>query len=486
MNEIKDRIELAPGLEISRIVTGLWQVADMERDGSELDPLAAAKSLSSYVDAGLTTFDMADHYGSAEVIAGRLLTERPENDVRCLTKWVPEPGGTTRDGVRAAVERALDRLQSERLDLLQYHAWNYADPSYLDELFYLDELRQEGLIAHLGLTNFDAAHLRIVLDAGIDVASNQVSFSLIDQRAAAGLCALCEERGVGILAYGTLAGGFLTERWVGRPEPGAGELTTWSQMKYKRFIDEAGGWESFQSLLSALKSTANRLGVSMANAASRFILEQPAVAAVIIGARPGQSEHVDDNRRILDLAPDPGAWDALREALKTMTPIPGDCGDEYRKPPFLTASGDLSHHIDKLPPPYPTKIGADGRTLALSGTVWENLAGFSRATRRGQRIFVSGTTATHGDRVIGRGNPMAQTDFIIDKLEGAVQSLGGRLEDVVRTRIFIRNVDDWEPVSRAHGRRLGHVQPANTLVQAGLVGDDYLVEMEADAIASDG
>ena len=158
-----------------------------------------------------------------------------------------------------------------------------------------------------------------------------------------------------------------------------------------------------------------------------------------------------------------------------------DCGDEYRKPPFLTASGDLSHHLDKLPSPYPTRSGADGRTQALSGTVWEDIAGFSRAVRKGDHILVSGTTATHGDKVIGGQDPGAQTQFVIDKIEGAIQSLGSRLEDVVRTRIYIRNIDDWEPVSRAHGQRFGHIQPANTLVQAGLIGDHYLVEIEAEA-----
>jgi enamine deaminase RidA (YjgF/YER057c/UK114 family) len=195
----------------------------------------------------------------------------------------------------------------------------------------------------------------------------------------------------------------------------------------------------------------------------------------------GQSEHIDSNRHLLDIALDDTDRSAIGDALKALTPIPGDCGDEYRKPPFLTASGDLSHHIDALPAPYPTKAGAGGRTQALSGTIWEDLAGFSRAVRQGRRICVSGTTATHGDRVIGAGDPVAQTHYVIDKIEGALQSLGGSLEDVLRTRIFIRRMDDWEAVSRVHGERFGLVQPANTLVRADLVGEDYLVEIEAEA-----
>jgi len=483
MEQQNTHTELAPDLRISRIITGLWQVADMERDQQTLNLEQTAQSMKAYADAGLTTFDMADHYGSAEEIAGIFSNKYADGrDVQLLTKWVPEPGGSSRDTVRQAVQRSLDRLQTDHLNLLQYHAWNYAHPSYLDELFYLQELQEEGLIRHLGLTNFDTAHLSIVSESGINVVSNQICFSLLDQRAANDMTRLCEEKGVSILAFGTLAGGFLTEKWLEQPEPTVEDLSTWSQMKYKRYIDAAGGWVKFQTLLTALKQTADEHKVSMANVASRFILEQPAVGAVIIGARLGESEHIRNNQSLLNFTPDTDAWQAIESAIENLTPIPGDCGDEYRKPPFLTASGDLSHHVDKLPPPYPTKPGNDGRTQALSGTVWEDIAGFSRAVRKGNRVFVSGTTATHGDRVIGGQDPAAQTHFAIDKIEGALQSLGGRLEDVVRTRVYIRNIDDWEPVSRAHGKRFGHIQPANTLVQAGLIGDDYLVEVEAEAV----
>lgn len=487
MKKQNTHTDLAPDLRISRIVTGLWQIADMERDQQSLDLGKTAQSMKAYTEAGLTTFDMADHYGSAEEIAGIFSHQYvDDDDVQIFTKWVPEPGGSSKETVRQAVQRSLDRLQTDRLDLLQYHAWNYADASYLDELFYLQELQEEGLIRHLGLTNFDTVHLSIVLETGINVVSNQICFSLLDQRAANDMTRLCEEKGVKILAFGTLAGGFLTEKWLSQPEPEMDNLETWSQMKYKRYIDEAGGWKNFQSLLKAIKQTADDHKVSMANVASRFILEQPAVGAVIIGARLGESEHIENNQALLSFTTEAENWHAIKEALIELTPIPGDCGDEYRKPPFLTASGDLSHHIDELPAPYPTKRGTDGHTRALSGTVWEDIAGFSRAVRKGNRIIISGTTATHGDKVIGGQDPTAQTHFAIDKIEGAVQSLGGQLEDVVRTRIYIRKIDDWEPVSRAHGQRFGHIQPANTLVQAGLIGDEYLVEMEAEAIMGGG
>ena len=165
-----------------------------------------------------------------------------------------------------------------------------------------------------------------------------------------------------------------------------------------------------------------------------------------------------------------------------MRPIPGDCGDEYRRPPYLTAAGDLSDHLESLPPPFEVRSGDDGRIRVLSGTIWEELAGFSRAVQCGDRILISGTTATHGDQVIGGDDPASQANFVIDKIEGALLSLGATLEDVVRTRIYLKNMTHWEAVAKVHGRRFRGTLPANTLVSADIVGSEYLVEIEAEAL----
>ena len=490
------RVALAPGLSISRVLTGLWQLADMERDGRTIDLESTAAAMQPYVDAGLTTFDMADHYGSAELVAG-LFRSRHSGSVQCLTKWVPKPGRVPKADVRAAVERALGRLRTEAIDLLQYHAWNYADPSWLETLYDLQDLKREGLIRELGLTNVDTAHLRMVRASGIEVVSNQVSFSLLDQRAATGLAPFCEASGVRLLAYGTVAGGWLTVKWLGQPEPDWERTGTWSMMKYGRVLRVAGGpstgsgpsrassrggWEALQRVLAAAAVVAARHGVSIANVATRYILDQPGVAGVIVGARLGERAHIDDTLKLFSFTLSDADRAALRAALDTLQPIPGDCGDEYRTPPFLTASGDLSHHLQTMPSPYASVAGADGRTRCLTGTVWETAAGFARAVRHGQHIAVSGTTATLGDRAIGGQDAASQTHFAIDKIEGALQSLGAALTDVIRTRVYVRHGHDWEAVARAHGARFGRIQPANTLVGAELIGDEYLVEVEADAV----
>lgn len=481
------RTQLAPGLSISRVLTGLWQLADMERDGRRVDLDALAEAMRPYAGAGFTTFDMADHYGSAEIVAGKFRAKagvERDGGVELLTKWVPRPGGVTRAEAREAVERALERLQGRTIDLLQFHAWTFDDPRWLDTLGFLDELRVEGLVRHLGVTNFDTAHLRIALASGIPLVSNQVSFSLIDRRAAGAMAALCRERGVQLLAYGTVQGGWLSQRWLGQDEPDWEHLATWSQMKYGRFIRAAGGWAALQHLLRTLDANARRHGVSIANVASRWVLEQPAVAGVIIGARLGESAHVDDNQRLFSFALDAEDHAAIDAVTATLAPIPGDCGDEYRRAPFLTASGDLSHHLDELPAPYPVVESANGRQRCVSGTTWETTFGYSRAVRTGNRVLVSGTTATHGDRPIGIGDATAQAHFAIDKIEGALRSLGARLEDVIRTRIFVKEMSDWEAIARAHGERFGRIQPANTLVRAELIGEEYLVEIEAEAEVS--
>jgi enamine deaminase RidA (YjgF/YER057c/UK114 family) len=256
-------------------------------------------------------------------------------------------------------------------------------------------------------------------------------------------------------------------------------------MKYKRFIDAAGGWAPFQGILSAAAGIARKHGVSLSNVATRWVLEQRGVAGTIVGARLGESEHRADNLRPFAFALDAEDTARLDSAFAATRPIPGDCGDEYRKPPFLTASGDLSHHLDTMPlacqtAPVPHRAGA---TRVASGSEWEEIAGYCRAQRIGDRILVSGTTATAGaSRPVAPGDAAAQTTFILDKILAALMALGAGAEDVIRTRIFVTDAADALAVSRAHGRVFGAIKPANTLVViAGLIGD-YKVEIEAEAL----
>ncbi|MCG7505874.1 aldo/keto reductase [Mesorhizobium retamae] len=478
-----ERTTLA-GLDISRLLCGLWQVADLEKGGETLDPERGADALQAYAKAGFDTFDMADHYGSAEIITGRLLARYPTGKrPLAFTKWCPEPGPMTADVVRKGVQERLDRLRVDRVDLLQFHWWSFEHPAWLDALHEMARLRQEGLIGAIGVTNFDAAHLALALADGIPLASNQVSFSLIDRRAAGALSEVCSRSGVRLFAYGTLCGGFLADKWLGAPEPTS--IPDWSRSKYKRFIDAAGGWGAFRGLLAAAGEIASKHKVSISNVATRWVLQHQAIAAAIIGARLGESEHRDDNLKVFSFALDEEDKARLEAAFAGTQPIPGDCGDEYRRPPYLTASGDLSHHLDALPSIYVAEPvpGRPERTRVSSGSIWEPIAGFSRAVRVKDTIRVSGTTATHGaDRCVAPGDAGAQTTYILDKILASIAALGGRAEDVVRTRIYLRDASQWEPASQAHGRFFGEIKPANTMIAAGDLIGDYEVEIEAEAV----
>jgi len=491
---VPERVTLAPGLTIARVVTGLWQVADMEREGRTLDPDASARELAAYAAVGLDTFDMADHYGSAEIIAGRYLagvragalSRGPSERPTAFTKWCPAPGAMSPDVVRAGIARSHERMSLERIDLLQFHWWTFRHPAYLDALEELVLLQKEGRIGHIGLTNFDTDHLRLVVRHGIPVVSNQVSYSLLDRRAGGDMTAFCQESGVKLLTYGTLGGGFLADRWVGKPEPA--HIPDWSKSKYKRFIDVIGGWNVLQTLLETLARIAARHGVSVSNVATRWVLQQPAVAAVIIGARIGESEHRSDNLRLFSFALDAADLAAIDAALAAARPVPGDCGDEYRKPPFLTASGDLSHHLEALPKVYRAEPmpGRPGRQTVSTGSVWEPIAGYSRAVRVRDRIMVSGTTATHGSgQVVCPGDVAGQTVYILDKIAASIEALGGKLEDVVRTRVYLRDAAQWEPASRVHGRYFGDIRPANTLLAIRELVGEFEVEIDAEAIVGD-
>jgi aryl-alcohol dehydrogenase-like predicted oxidoreductase/enamine deaminase RidA (YjgF/YER057c/UK114 family) len=468
MTNAPERLKLSEHLDISRALTGLWQVADIEKDGTTIDPETGADWLSAYAETGFDTFDMADHYGSAEIITGRLLARGGSPRPLAFTKWCPAPGPMTSDVVRAGVEERLQRLGVDRVDLLQFHWWSFEHPQWLDALHELARLREDGLIAELGVTNFDAAHFNLALSDGVPLLTNQVSFSLIDRRAADDLAAVCERHGAWLLAYGTLNGGFLSQKWLGEPEPQ--DIADWSKMKYHRFIRTAGGWQAYQTVLRAAAQIAQKHDVSVSNVATRWVLEQQRVAGVVIGARLGEAMHTEDNLRLFSFQLDDEDRATLEAAFAATTPIPGDCGDEYRKPPFLTASGDLSHHLDALPSPFEPQPAVGDATRVLTGSYWEDVAGYCRAQRIGDRVLVSGTTAVAGvDRAVAPQDAGAQTTYILDRIIAAVTSLGGAVEDIARTRIYITDEADVEAIARAHGRVFGEDQTRQHAIPGGRI-----------------
>jgi aryl-alcohol dehydrogenase-like predicted oxidoreductase len=314
----------------------MWQVGGIH---GVIEPADAVRSMFDLLDAGFTTFDLADIYGPAEEFIGefrrQLIARRdPRVDsVQAFTKWVPRPGPMTRSIVEQAITRSCQRMGVSTLDLLQFHWWEYSDPRYMDALRHLMDLRAAGRIRHLALTNFDTKHLQMIRDAGVEIVSNQVQFSLIDQRPEVQLIRYCQEHGVKLLCYGTVCGGLLSERYLGRPEPGPKEMTTASLTKYSGMIDRWGGWELFQELLAVVAGVARKHRVSIANVAVRAILDRPTVAGAIVGCRLGLSDRMADNRRVFEFQlddEDRAQIGAVQRKGFNLFEVIGDCGDEYR------------------------------------------------------------------------------------------------------------------------------------------------------------
>jgi len=332
-----EQFALAPDLTICRILNGMWQVSGAH---GPIDREKALASMAAHVDAGFTTWDLADHYGPAEDLVGqfrrRYAAERGEPTLAHLqffTKWVPRAGPMPRAVVETAIAASRRRMATGTLDLLQFHWWDYADRRYFDALTRLADLRDTGAIRHLALTNFDTERLAGILDHGIRVVSNQIQFSLIDRRPEVRMAPFCRERGVHLLAYGTVCGGLLSGRYLNQPEPRGSALDTASLQKYKRMVDVWGGWTLFQELLSALDDVATRHAVGISTVAVRWVLDRPAVAGAILGRRLGLSDHRADNTRVFAFALD-AEDDARIEAVlaksRNLLGAIGDCGDEYR------------------------------------------------------------------------------------------------------------------------------------------------------------
>ena len=299
-------IELSPGYSISRVIRGGWQLAGghgtIDRDQAVADLIAA-------FDAGITTYDCADIYTGVEELIGaarlKLASDRGLDaaaKMKVHTKLVPDLEvlpRISRAYITGIVEQSLKRLKTERLDLVQFHWWDYAQTGYVDAMGWLNELRLEGKVRNLGTTNFDAPRLGEILAAGIPLVSQQLQYSVLDQRPAHHVTALAAAHDFQFLCYGSVAGGFLSDRWLGQPEPDM-PLENRSLVKYKLIIDDFGGWDLFQALLATMKAIGDVHGVDIATIASAWVLTQSQVAAVIVGAR--NQSHALANAGIMDVA----------------------------------------------------------------------------------------------------------------------------------------------------------------------------------------
>lgn len=315
------RYQFSPEYSISRVIKGGWQLAGGH---GLVDQAEAVADMSRFVEAGITTFDCADIYAGVEELIGRFRRQHPTAAIQVHTKYVPDLDSLSRlqkAGIEQIIDRSLSRLGVERLDLVQFHWWDYDIPGYVEAAQHLQVLQQAGKIRYVGLTNFDTQRLQEILAAGVKVKSIQLQYSVLDRRPEAEMVALCRQHGISLLCYGTLAGGFLNERYLGVAEP-QHPLENRSLTKYKLIIDDFGGWALFQNLLRALDEVGRKYSVNIGAVAVRYILQKEGVGAAIVGAR--NRSHLADTLRVFDFQLDSQDLEAIQAVTDRSPGLEGD------------------------------------------------------------------------------------------------------------------------------------------------------------------
>lgn len=286
-----ERIEIRPDYSISRVIKGGWHLAGGHGQISERQAL---DDMRAFVKAGITTFDCADIYTGVEELIGKFRKKYEDEfragelpELQIHTKYVPDYNALktlTKEQTTTIIDRSLKRLGVEQLDLVQFAWWDYQFPKYVETSVHLSELQQQGKIKHIGVTNFDSIRIQEILDAGVQITTNQVQYSVLDQRVEEKMTSIAEKHTIPYLCYGTVAGGFLSDSYWNAPDP-IPPFENRSLTKYRLIIDEFGGYELFQTVLQTLKEIANRYGVGITEIACQYILQKPMVGAVIVGAR---------------------------------------------------------------------------------------------------------------------------------------------------------------------------------------------------------
>ena len=307
--------QLNANYSISRIIKGGWHLAGGH---GSIDPGQAIEDMLAFVESGITTFDCADIYSGVEELIGQFLKKYDDRfqsgqlpPVQIHTKYVPDftkLKELRKEDTEYIIDRSLKRLGVDRLDLVQFHWWDYNIPGYVETALHLKELQRKGKIRHLATTNFDAQHLQEILDAGVSIISNQVQYSILDRRPEQDMNRLCQVNSIHFLCYGVLAGGFLTNRYFRVPEPQE-PLENRSLIKYRLIIDEFGGYSLFQNLLKVLDQIANKYQLGIAEIAANYMLQKSHVAALIIGAR--NRDHLSRLAQIFSFTLDQGDIDQI-------------------------------------------------------------------------------------------------------------------------------------------------------------------------------
>lgn len=304
---------------MNKIIRGCWQLASGHSKSE-----ANIKPILDAIEHGFTTFDCADIYLGVENLLGEVVKQVGKDKLRIHTKFVPDLDcleSINSQYIESVIDRSLKRLQVETLDLVQFHWWNWDIKNYMYTMETLNKLKTKGKIAAIGLTNVNTKYLD-EFASQFDIESLQCQVSLFDRRVERGIADLCKPKNIKIFAYGTLLGGFISEKWRGKKEPDLASLPNRSLTKYKLLIDEACGWNEFQRRLDFLNNLSYKYACDTANIAIAALLQSKKVDAVIVGLSP--KNYLEQNKNLIKLP------DLLLEDLQILNSWNCDLrGDAY-------------------------------------------------------------------------------------------------------------------------------------------------------------
>ncbi|MBA9026422.1 aldo/keto reductase [Peribacillus huizhouensis] len=323
-----ERFELAKDYTISRVINGCWQLSEGHSLQTNLDKQDIMKAFNMLVEKGFTTFDCADIYTGTEEFLGEFLKQLKHgstispNDIQIHTKYVPDINllsDVDFTYTEKIIDRSLKRQNRDVLDLVQFHWWDYDVPGYIETAGDLLRLKEKGKIRNIAVTNFDTKHLKEIVDAGIPIVSCQNQYSVFDRRPEKELLEYCKIKGISLLCYGTLSGGLLAEKWLGKTSI---QPDTRSHVKYLQVIEETLGWVGYQELLLLLDKIAKKYSVNIAHVATKYILSQQGVGASIIGVR--NSSHVESNAQIFSFELDCSDIEEINHFLHNYSILEGE------------------------------------------------------------------------------------------------------------------------------------------------------------------
>jgi len=291
------KVQLAPDYAVSQLIVGGWQLQNRGDD--------AIEDLLQLSRLGITAYETSDTYSNGQSLLGKFLSKARQSlpsekfsGIKIHTRYTAPvtDSAPSKATIVASVDRSLRELNLPRLDLLQLQWWNLNVPGFEETLSLIGDLRKTGKIHHIGTTNFGIQLLDRTIATNVPVITNQVQYSILDQRADNQLSNYAERCGVHLLTYGALAGGFLSRKWVNAHDPADRPMNrTHFSHEYRSIIDVAGGWNSFQNLLHVLSAIASKHGCSPSAIALRWVLQKGPGSGILIG--------VSSPKRLMDLLP---------------------------------------------------------------------------------------------------------------------------------------------------------------------------------------